>query len=117
VLFAHVEGAAWNFLDTTRYDSWAELGAPPPQPPAGTPAQDQGLPMRDHTAVHHDTIATFVSGGQPIRCGLINIGNSLKARNGLNLFAPSAFARSLTSTPHSEKLQASRLYKFYLTAS
>ncbi len=66
VLFAHVEGAAWNFLDITRYDSWADMGAPPPQPPAGTQPQDQGLAMRDHVAVHHDTIATYVSGGQPI---------------------------------------------------
>ncbi len=67
VLFAHVEGAAWNFLDITRYDSWADMGAPPPQPPAGTQPQDQGLAMRDHVAVHHDTIAIYVSGGQPIR--------------------------------------------------
>jgi hypothetical protein len=67
VLFAHVEGAAWNFLDITRYDSWADVGAPPPQPPAGTQPQDQGLAMRDHVAVHHDTIAIYVSGGQPIR--------------------------------------------------
>ena len=67
VLFAHVEGAAWNFLDITRYDSWADVGAPPPQPPAGTQPQDQGLAMREHAAVHHDTIATYVSGGQPIR--------------------------------------------------
>ena len=67
VLFVHAEGAAWNFLNITRYDSWAEVGAPPPQPAAGTPAPDQGLAIRDHMAVHHDTIATFVSGGQPIR--------------------------------------------------
>jgi hypothetical protein len=66
VLFAHVEGAAWNFLNITRYDSWAEVGAPPPAPPAGTQPQDQGLAIRDHMAVHHDTIAIFVSGGQPI---------------------------------------------------
>lgn len=67
VLFAHVEGAAWNFLNITRYDSWAEMGAPPPQPPAGTQPQEQGLAIREHMAVHHDTIATYVSGGQPIR--------------------------------------------------
>jgi hypothetical protein len=67
VLFAHVEGAPWNFLGITRYDSWAAMGAPPPQPPAGTAPQDQGLAMREHLAVHHDTIAVFVSGGQPIR--------------------------------------------------
>jgi hypothetical protein len=67
VLFTHVEGAAWNFLDITRFDSWAEVGAPPPQPAAGAAPQDQGLAIRDHVAVHHDTIATYVSGGQPIR--------------------------------------------------
>ena len=67
VLFAHVEGASWNFLNVTRYDSWAEMGAPPPQPAAGAAPQDQGLAMRDHAAVHHDTIAIYVSGGQPIR--------------------------------------------------
>jgi hypothetical protein len=52
VLFAHVEGASWNFLDITRYDAWAEMGAPPPQP-AGGAQQDQGLAIRDHMAVHH----------------------------------------------------------------
>lgn len=67
VLFAHVEGAAWNFLNITRYDSWADVGAPPPQPPSGTQAQEQGLAIREHLAVHHDTIATYVSGGQPIK--------------------------------------------------
>ena len=67
VLFAHIEGAPWNFLGVTRYDSWAEMGAPPPQPTAGTAAQDQGLALREHLAVHHDTIAVYVSGGQAIR--------------------------------------------------
>ncbi len=67
ILFAHVEGAPWNFLSITRFDSWAELGAPP-QPAAGTATpQAQGLAIRDHMAVHHDTIATYVSGGQPIK--------------------------------------------------
>ena len=67
LLFAHVEGSSWNFLSVTRHDSWAELGAPPPQPAAGaTPQQDQGLALRDHLAVHHDTVAVFVFGGQPI---------------------------------------------------
>lgn len=66
VLFAHVEGASWNFLNVTRYDSWAEMGALP-QPAAGVAPQDQGLAIREHLAVHHDTIAIYVSGGQPIR--------------------------------------------------
>lgn len=65
VLFAHAEGASWNFLNVTRYDSWAEVGAAPPQPAAGAAPQDTGLALRDHMAVHHDTIAIFVSGGQP----------------------------------------------------
>lgn len=67
VLFAHVEGAPWNFLSVTSYDSWAAVGAPPPQPASGTPRQEPGLDLREHMAVHHDTIAVYVSGGQPIR--------------------------------------------------
>jgi len=68
VLFSHVEGASWNFMGVTRYDSWTALGAPPPQPATGgTAAQDQGLALREHLAVHHDTIAVYVSGGQAIR--------------------------------------------------
>lgn len=67
VLFAHAEGAPWNFLTVTRYDSWAALGAPPPPPQAGEQRRDAGLAIREHMAVHHDTIATYVSGGQPIR--------------------------------------------------
>ncbi|HET6668613.1 MAG TPA: hypothetical protein VFH15_00145 [Pyrinomonadaceae bacterium] len=68
VLFAHVEGAPWNFLTVTSYDSWNAIGAPPPQPAAGTtPRPEAGLELREHMAVHHDTIAVYVSGGQPIR--------------------------------------------------
>ena len=67
VLFAHVEGAPWNFLTVTGYDSWNAIGAPPPQPAAGAPRQDAGLDLREHMAVHHDTIAVYISGGQPIR--------------------------------------------------
>ena len=67
VLFAHVEGAPWNFLTVTGYDSWNAIDAPPPQPAAGPARQDAGLDLREHMAVHHDTIAVYVSGGQPIR--------------------------------------------------
>ncbi|CAN5828591.1 hypothetical protein BH18ACI4_BH18ACI4_12990 [soil metagenome] len=67
VLFSHAEGASWNFLTVTRYDSWAALGAPPPRPQAGAPQQDAGLAIREHMAVHHDTIAVYISGGEPIR--------------------------------------------------
>ncbi len=67
VLFAHVEGAPWNFLTVTGYDSWNAIGAPPPQPAAGPARPEAGLELRDHMAVHHDTIAVYISGGQPIR--------------------------------------------------
>jgi hypothetical protein len=68
ILFSHAEGASWNFLMVTRYDSWAALGAPPPaQPQSGTQQPDAGLAMREYLAVHHDTIAIYISGGQPIR--------------------------------------------------
>jgi len=50
----------------TRYDSWAAVGAPPSQPQSGA-QQEQGLPIREHMAVHHDTVAVYVSGGTPIR--------------------------------------------------
>jgi hypothetical protein len=65
VVFAHAEGASWNFLTVTRHDSWAALGAPAPQPQAGAP--EAGLALREHMAVHHDTIAVYISGGQAIR--------------------------------------------------
>lgn len=67
VLFAHIEGAPWNFLNITRFDSWAELGAPPQPAAEGATQQQTGLALRTHMAVHHDTIATYVSGGQPIK--------------------------------------------------
>jgi hypothetical protein len=67
VLFSHAEGAPWNFLSVTRYDSWAALGAPAPPPAAGATQQEAGLAIREHMSVHHDTIAQYVSGGQPIR--------------------------------------------------
>ncbi len=67
VLFAHVEGAPWNFLTVTSYDSWNAIDAPPPQPASGPARPEAGLELRDHMAVHHDTIAVYISGGQPIR--------------------------------------------------
>ncbi len=66
VIFTHAEGAPWNFLTVDRYDSWAAIDAPPPQR-AGEAARDAGLALREHTAVHHDTVVVYVSGGQPIR--------------------------------------------------
>jgi hypothetical protein len=66
ILFAHIEGAPWNFLTVTRYDTWAAIGAPPPQR-AGEGRGEPGLAQREHTAIHHDTIVIYVTGGQAIR--------------------------------------------------
>jgi hypothetical protein len=66
VVFTHAEGAPWNFLAVVRYDSWAAIDAPPPQRP-GEQRPEPGLALREHMAIHHDTIAAYVSGGQPIR--------------------------------------------------
>jgi hypothetical protein len=60
VLFSHVEGAPWNFISVTRYDSWADLGQ---QQTAPAGPQDPSLDLRRDMAVHHDTVATYVWGG------------------------------------------------------
>jgi hypothetical protein len=67
VLFTHAEGAPWNFLTVTRYDSWAAAGAAPPLAQGAQPAPDAGFALREHLAVHHDTICSYVSGGQPVK--------------------------------------------------
>ena len=64
VLFSHAEGGPWNFVDVVRYDSWADLGqqgAPPGRP---APQPEAGLQLREHMAVHHDTVAVYVGGGE-----------------------------------------------------
>jgi len=61
-LFAHVEGAPWNFLTITRYDSWADLGQQ--QTGQSSQQQDPSLDLRRDMAVHHDTVATYVGGGE-----------------------------------------------------
>lgn len=64
VLFAHVEGAPWNFIGITRYDSWADLGQ---QQTAPVQPQENSLDLRRDMAVHHDTVATYVGGGEARR--------------------------------------------------
>jgi hypothetical protein len=61
VVFTHVDGASWNFLTVTRYDSWAAVGDTT-QPAPGGP--DVGVQLREHLALHHDTIAMYVGGGE-----------------------------------------------------
>jgi hypothetical protein len=53
VVLQHLEGAPWNFVSITRYNSWQDLAADRAAPPN----VDGWKQTRDHTASHHDTIA------------------------------------------------------------
>jgi hypothetical protein len=64
-VFSHVEGAAWNFFTVTRYDSWAAMGES--TQPGASAQPDLGLDLRQHLAVHHDTVAVYVGGGEARR--------------------------------------------------
>ena len=62
VTLTHVEGAPWNFLAITRYESWQQFAQEEDatSAPAGQPsAPDRGVALREHLAVHHDTLATI----------------------------------------------------------
>jgi hypothetical protein len=72
VTLAHVEGAPWNFLAITRYDSWQQFAQEEEASPAQTgknPAANRGLALREHLALHHDTLVTIqaVSGSAAAR--------------------------------------------------
>jgi hypothetical protein len=61
VTLTHVEGAPWNFVTIVRYDSWQQFGqeedaASAPTGKSATP--DRGLALREHAALHHDTLVT-----------------------------------------------------------
>jgi hypothetical protein len=61
VFMQHVEGADWQFLTITRYDSWQDFGTDR----AAAAAADASAPggwadIRQHSASHHDTIADRV---------------------------------------------------------
>lgn len=55
VLMQHLEGADFNFLTLTRYNSWQDLGADRAAASAG--AGSGWNEIRQHSAMHHDTIA------------------------------------------------------------
>ena len=57
VLFVHIEGAPWNFLGIARYDSWEKFAENEKNSIAQT-NKDQGgwFELRQHTALHHDTL-------------------------------------------------------------
>lgn len=57
VLLAHVEGAPWNFLGITRYDSWDKLAESEKASIAQTKKGDGGwYGLRQSCAQHHDTL-------------------------------------------------------------
>jgi hypothetical protein len=57
VLFAHLEGASWNFLGIVRYDSWEKFAEGEKSSAAQTSKGQGGwYELRKHCAVHHDTL-------------------------------------------------------------
>jgi hypothetical protein len=64
-VFTHVEGSPWNFFTVTRHDSWAAMGEATQPVPSGQ--ADVGMDLRQHLAVHHDTVAVYVGGGEARR--------------------------------------------------
>lgn len=59
VTLRHIEGAPWQFLSITRYDSWRALADEmQPAETQAAPAADVGLELRQHMSRHTDTIAT-----------------------------------------------------------
>jgi hypothetical protein len=69
VILTHVEGAPWNLLLITRYDSWRQFAEEEEQATAQdakASTRARGLDLREHLAVHHDTLAVVqavVTGG------------------------------------------------------
>lgn len=57
VLLQHVEGADWNFLTITRYNSWQDLGTDRAGAAADPTAAGGWADIRQHSAFHRDTIA------------------------------------------------------------
>lgn len=63
VILRHAEGAEWDYVVITRYDSWQDLAADQADAEADQRAkrfgftQSPGLELREHMLSHHDTIA------------------------------------------------------------
>ncbi len=57
VLLAHVDGAAWNFLNIVRYDSWEKFAENEQNSAAQTKKNSGGwFELRNLVAEHHDTL-------------------------------------------------------------
>jgi len=53
VVFSHLEGGPWNFVEVDRYNSWQDLATD-----AASSVNDPGWSnVREHSAFHHDTLA------------------------------------------------------------
>ena len=67
-ILQHVEGAPWEFVVISRYDSWSALGDDQAMPAEKLRSQGFAsteaisLELRQHVAEHRDTIAQMVSG-------------------------------------------------------
>jgi hypothetical protein len=57
----HLEGAPWEFISITRYDSWAALGESEQKQSGQGTISAGGLAMQEHLAEHHDTVAERVT--------------------------------------------------------
>jgi hypothetical protein len=58
ILLAHVEGATWNFLGIARYDSWEKFAENEKNSIGQTNKGSGGwYELRNHCALHHDTLA------------------------------------------------------------
>jgi hypothetical protein len=53
VVFTHLEGGPWNFVELDRYNNWQDLATD-----AAASVNDPGwASVREHSAFHHDTLA------------------------------------------------------------
>jgi hypothetical protein len=57
VLLQHIEGADWNLMTLTRYNSWQDLGSDRGGATASASTPGGWADIRQHSAFHRDTIA------------------------------------------------------------
>jgi hypothetical protein len=62
----HLEGASWEYVTITRYDSWTAFGESE-QKLGGQAPGPTSLAMGEHLAEHHDTVAERVTRAAPAR--------------------------------------------------
>lgn len=65
LVLQHLEGAPWEFVTITRYDSWTAFGESE-QKGGGQPGL-ASLSLGEHLAEHHDTVAERITRAVPAR--------------------------------------------------